>query len=152
MITISIPGEPVAQGRARAFAFQAGGRTQIRMYDPAKSRSWKATAQQFMRDAMVGLPTMTGPVRLTVRAYFTCPKTDCRKTQPRPQRWHTKKPDGDNVLKAVKDAAKGVLWLDDCQVCSATVEKFIAAQGEAPQIEIVVELLEAPASKDSEAA
>lgn len=41
----------------------------------------------------------------------------------------------------VKDAAKGVLWLDDCQVCAATVEKFIAAQGEAPRILIEVEAI-----------
>lgn len=136
---ITIPGEPVAQGRARAFAFQAQGRTQIRMYDPKVSRDWKATARQHMIDGLAGALPFDGPVRLTVRAYFTCPKTDCRKTQPRPVRWHTKKPDGDNVLKALKDAAKGVLWLDDCQVCAATIEKYIAAQGEAPRIVLEVE-------------
>lgn len=136
MIRVSIPGEPVAQGRGRAFGFQRGdGSIGVRVFDPAKSRNWKATAQQHMRDACPA--PVEGPVWLSVIARFSCPKSDCRKV-PRGERWHVKRPDGDNVLKAVKDAAKGVLWLDDCQVCKAVIVKLIAAQGAAPGLDIRV--------------
>jgi Holliday junction resolvase RusA-like endonuclease len=93
-----------------------------------------------------------GPVELAVFAYFTCPKTDWRKRDSRPRRWHTKKPDGDNILKAIKDAAKGVLWLDDSQVARATVEKIIAAQGEAPSVQVRVRRLEPLAALREEGA
>ena len=45
MLTITIPGEPVAQGRGRAVRIGAG----VRVIDPAKSRSWKGVAAVFMQ-------------------------------------------------------------------------------------------------------
>jgi Holliday junction resolvase RusA-like endonuclease len=133
-LSITIPGEPHAQGRARATVI--GGHA--RMYDPQNSREWKAVAQHHMRLALDGHVPLVGPVELTVVASFTCPKGDWRTKSPRPRRRHAKKPDADNVLKAVKDAATGVLWLDDCQVCVVRVEKWIAAQGDPPGIELTV--------------
>ena len=139
MIQIVIPGEPCAQGRARAFAFKDRmGNARVRMYDPQKSRNWKATAQAHMGLALDGAQPLRGPVRLHVTAVFTCPKSDWRKASPQGRRWHAKKPDADNVLKAVKDAAKGVLWLDDSQVAVAMVKKLIGAQGEAPSVLLAI--------------
>jgi len=142
MIRIFIPGEPIAQGRGRAFGFKRGdGTIGARVFDPKKSRDFKATAHGHMQMAMAGRPLLEGPIVLEVIALFSCPKSDYRKREPRVERWHTKKPDGDNVLKAVKDAAKGVLWLDDCQVCDARIVKRIAAQGAAPGLRITVDRL-----------
>lgn len=140
-LVIRIPGEPFAQPRARAAII--AGRAVI--YDPKKAKAWKATAMHFMMNAKFeahGQLGHLGPVALSVLAVFTCPKSDERKRDPRPRRWHTKKPDGDNVLKAVKDAAKGILWMDDSQVARAAVTKIIGAQGEAPFVELTVELLD----------
>jgi Holliday junction resolvase RusA-like endonuclease len=132
---VEIPGEPVAQGRGRAVAFRRGdGTFGARVFDPAKSRNWKANAQAHMRAALDGHGPITGPVALEVIALFTCPRSDWRVRQIRPERLHTKRPDADNVLKALKDAAKGVLWLDDAQVCEVHVFKRIAAQGASPGI------------------
>lgn len=138
-----LPGEPHAQGRPRTAVL--GGHARI--YDPAESRRWKADAQHAMRLQLreLGLPTPlvpTGPVSLAVLAVFTCPKTDHRKREPRPRRWHTKKPDADNVVKALKDAARGVLYLDDSQVVEVHVLKIIGAQGEAPRITVLVTAVE----------
>jgi Holliday junction resolvase RusA-like endonuclease len=47
--------------------------------------------------------------------------------------------DGDNVLKAVQDALNGLLWVDDCQVRSATVKTAIDRA--CPRTEVVVDLL-----------
>lgn len=135
---ISIPGEPHAQGRPRATVI--GGHA--RLYDPRNSRQWKAVAQHHMRIALGNQPPLAGPVEVCIVARFTCPKSDWRKS-PRPQRRHTKRPDADNVAKAVLDAALGVLWGDDAQVCVLRVEKWIAAQGEAPSIEVMLSLADA---------
>lgn len=137
MITITIPGEPVAQGRGRAVGFRRhDGTISARIFDPGKSRNWKATAQAHMRDAVAA--PFRDPVRVHVTAIFTCPRSEWRTRAPRPRRWHAKRPDGDNVLKAVKDAANGVLWCDDAQVVIATVKKLIGAQGEAPRVVVRV--------------
>ena len=39
----------------------------------------------------------------------------------------TKKPDGDNVLKAIADALNEIVYIDDAQIVDATVRKFYAA-------------------------
>lgn len=82
-----------------------------------------------------------GPLAVTIRAVFSCPKGDHRKTAPPPRRWRTKRPDLDNVAKAALDAALGIFYLDDQQVARLTVEKYTAAQGEAPFVEMEVEAL-----------
>jgi len=78
-----------------------------------------------------------GPVSVVIRAFHTCPKGDRRKTKPAPLRWRAKKPDLENVGKAVLDAATGVLWRDDAQVARLVIEQYTAAQDEAPRVEIV---------------
>ncbi len=108
-------------------------------YDPAKSRTWKATAQCHMRDAMAGAQPLEGPLSCQIAATFTCPASDHRKTTPRPRRWHAKRPDAENVAKAVLDAATGVIWLDDAQVSRLDIVKAIGAQGEAPRLWMRVE-------------
>jgi Holliday junction resolvase RusA-like endonuclease len=136
-IVIEIPGEPCGQGRPR---FARRGNFTV-AYDPPKSKNWKATAQQHMKYVMCDRPPLSGPLSVRVTARFTCPKTDCRKREPRPERWHAKKPDAENVSKAVLDAATGVVYLDDSQVARLTVLKRIAAQGAAPYVVLEVEEL-----------
>lgn len=137
---IVIPGEPHAQGRQRfrIMRAKASGKSFVQNYQPAESRDWKATAQQHMVAALAGAPPFAGAVALEVVAYFSCPRSQWRKRDPRPARWHTGRPDGDNVLKAVEDAAKGVLWVDDAQVAVARVQKVVAAQGVAPRTLVMV--------------
>lgn len=140
MKTITIPGDPVAQGRPKFAVVNGHGRA----YDPKKSRTWKATAQDFMRQAADKPYPPKAALHVQVYAVFRCPKGDYRVINPAPLRWHVKRPDGDNILKAVKDAGSGVLWLDDAQVAKATVTKLIAPQGEAPRVVIIVRELTAP--------
>jgi len=134
-IMVSIPGEPYALKRHRTrvvgkFASQ---------YDPQENVNWKAYAAGCMLDAMGSDKPIDGPVRLAVYAKFSMPKSRWRKRNPRPMEWHTKRPDLDNIIKAVKDAAKGVLWLDDSQVCSLDAMKLTQQQGDRPGLTIIVE-------------
>ena len=149
-LKIVIPGTPVAQGRPKA-ARTAGGHVQV--YDPKKSRNWKATAQVHMIkgrelelgtydpfeepcDTQVLFPS--GPLELRIVAYWP-PVNPPLKRNPRPCSWRAKRPDADNVAKAVMDAGDGILWTDDSQVARLLVEKFHAAQGEGARVEIEVE-------------
>lgn len=50
---------------------------------------------------------------------------------------HTKKPDLDNIAKAVLDAFK-LWWPDDCQVCDLSVSKRIAAFGEKAHLAVTI--------------
>lgn len=138
-VSITIPGEPCAQGRPRAFRAKSGA---IRTYDPEKSRSWKGAAQlhyiHALRSAGLEAPGFGDqPVELRITAVFTCPKSHHRK-MPIPRRARTGRPDPDNLAKAVMDAANGILFADDAQVVRLVVEKWTGAQGEAPHVLVVV--------------
>ena len=132
---VVIPGEPVAQGRPRAF--RMGGA--IRVVDPSKSRSWKGVAQVHALQALGGgsRPHFAeGALRMAVDAYFTrkhFPKRVGAERQPKPSR-----PDCDNVGKACADALNGVAYADDAQVVELVIRKWYAAEGEGPRVEIVV--------------
>ena len=141
MLTVHIPGEPVAQGRPR---FRRGPKF-VSTYDPAKSRNWKAEARAAMVAARAGnaLPFAEGALMVVIWAAFTCPKGEHRKREPRPPRWKHTKPDAENVAKAVLDAATGVLWTDDAQVARLDVRKMHAAQGDAPHVIVSVQPLPA---------
>lgn len=145
-LTIRIPGEPVVQGRGRIV--WPKGRPHPAIMDPAKSRNWKAYAQEHYRMALerAGLspPAFNGAVAIHVLALFSCPTSEHRKREPTPRRPHTKaRGDASNVLKCVEDAGNGVLWLDDCQLANVSIEKWVAAQGEAPFVEVTVRELRA---------
>jgi len=77
-------------------------------------------------------------VSIVVNAWFQRPKSKIWKTKPMPAYRHTTKPDADNVLKAVLDALNGLAWVDDAQVFSATVRKFVCDGDSVPRVEILI--------------
>lgn len=139
-ITVEIPGEPVAQGRPRAFRRGA----HLAMVDPAKSRSWKAYASGLyaaeLERAGIAAPAFPPGCAVTafITAVFPCPKSDHRKRDPRPSRPHVGRPDADNLAKSALDAACGLLFVDDAQVSRLIVQKVVGAQGEAPRVIVTV--------------
>lgn len=141
-LRVEIGGEPMAQGRMRMAVVKG----QARGFDPPKSRSWKADAKVLLRDAMIaaGLPLFEGPVAVVFETRFTSPASKDRKRDPRLERWHPQRPDVDNLLKAMMDAAKGIVWRDDTQVALVMQPKLFSAQGEPPLTVFRVVALETP--------
>lgn len=91
------------------------------------------------QEAMDGRELIEGPVHVTATAIFATPKSwSARKRNARPIHWHTARPDGDNILKALADGLNGVVWKDDCQIALA---KIVKQYGEKPGLEINVEVL-----------
>lgn len=135
MLSIWIPGPPVAKGRPRVTR-------QGVTYTPEKTRTWEGVARTFGLQAMAGKPLLSDPLRLRVSVLLAVPQS-----WPRWKRAAaiaqevapTGKPDADNVLKALKDALNGVVWADDAQVCELWVGKRYA---EAPGVLAEVTVLD----------
>lgn len=111
ILNIWIPMEPVAKGRPRL----GKGRT----YTPAKTAAYEKALKLFLKRAWAGRPILKGALDLHLSFCLMRPKSVPFKKRPSP----TVKPDVDNLAKAVLDAANGILWVDDAQICRLTVEK-----------------------------
>lgn len=142
-ITFIVPAVPVAQPRQRHRIITSGARTFAQNYTPrdAPVGTFKATVRLAAQHAYKG-PPLTGPLRVDVLLVFPRPTNLIWKTRAMPRLRHAKKPDRDNCDKAVMDALKGLLWVDDSQACAGEVQKWIAAGDEQPHVRIsVAELL-----------
>ena len=146
-IELIIPGDPIAQPRAKATAFNG----HARMYTPAgKVQDYKATIRLAAEAAWkeAGAAPFTGPLRIDCEWVFARPKghygtgKNAAALKPKAPHWHTAKPDRDNVDKAVLDALKGFIC-DDRQVCVGDLRKRYAMIGETPRTIICIEELEA---------
>ncbi|MDQ0719776.1 Holliday junction resolvase RusA-like endonuclease [Paenibacillus sp. W4I10] len=136
MITFTVYGEPVAQGRPKA-STRTGF---VKMYDPAKSKDYKdyvrLAASEYAPDAL-----LLGPIGMVLTVYRSIPKSLSKKRVALAEAGHivpTTKPDVDNYLKGVKDALKGVIWKDDSQVVEVFARKRYSAR---PRIEVKIKEL-----------
>lgn len=133
MIRVTIPGIPVGKGRPRITT--RGGKP--RAFTPERTVSYEGKVALAGQAAMDGRAPIDGPVKATVFATFAIPQSWPRKRK-EAARYHTSKPDGDNIAKAVGDGLNGIVWRDDSQVAVWTVVK---SYGEAPGVTVeIVEL------------
>ena len=119
ILEVRVYGFPVAQGRPRAFKMRGTG--QIRVYDPAKSKSWKQDVKTQVLQKLAftsdgGLAE--GP--LEVYLGFKLPRP---KSAPKRRLYPDRKPDLSNMTKAIEDALKGVVYRDDSQIVRMVLEK-----------------------------
>ena len=132
-ITFFVPGDPVPQDRPRACTI-AG---KIRMYDPKTSVDWKKVVAQV---ASLQFNRWCGEGALQMTLHFHLPMSDtmrkkCKTITPQ----HTKKPDLDNLAKAIKDALSGICYKDDCQIVALILEKEYAATNQNTGVCIFIE-------------
>lgn len=132
-ITFTIPGEPVAKGRARSFVRNG----HVAHYTPDKTARYENLVKLAAQQAMSDIAPLDVAVALTVRAFFSIPKSWSLKKQRAAalgEVMHTKRPDLDNVVKAIKDGANGVVWVDDSQVVFVSASKKYGS----PRVEVEV--------------
>ncbi len=136
-IEFTVPGLPIAQPRQR-YAIKAG---KAMNYTEVKHNvnAYKAAVKLRAAESYDGGALIDGPVSLLVEFFFPRTQAETWKTKPMPRKPHCKKPDADNLLKAVKDSLTGCLWRDDALVWSTQVRKWIIAGDEMPHTYIKVE-------------
>lgn len=139
-ISFFVPGEPKAQPRARSFVLRGrggkpiltkDGQPIIRVHDPSTAEGWKSAIAQAAKE-FVPMPPLQGPLRMDIEFRFARPKAHFRSNgelKPASPNWHIKKPDRDNLEKAVTDALKVIgMFSDDCQVCAGEISKLYSGK------------------------
>ena len=72
------------------------------------------------------------PLEISILALFPIPKYASKKTKELMINGYifpTKKPDGDNIIKAILDALNGVAYRDDSQICRIYFDSQCCAAG-----------------------
>ena len=136
ILKIVIPGSPIGQGRPKFSTINGHPKA----YDPEKSRNYKAYVRMLATQAMkeTGFEMIDGPCAVRINAFFEVPKSKSKrfreaalKGTERP----TKKPDADNIVKAIQDALNGLTYKDDACIVELACNKYY---GEIPQVEVLV--------------
>ena len=126
MVTFEVPGTPGSKGRPR---FRSVGKY-VQTYTPDKTVVYENFVRQMWLQTKH--PKLEGNIVATIEAIFPIPKSVSKKkheamvTAPYP-----KKPDADNIAKAILDSLNGIAYDDDSAVTSLTVKK---RYGEEPKV------------------
>lgn len=117
-IRFTVIGKPQPQGSTRAF-IPKGWKRAIITTDNAKLKPWRQQISDTALSLNVPMFRRDVPLEITVRCYFTRPKSVSEKKRPA----MTTKPDGDKLLRAVLDSLTGILFEDDSQATDKHVHK-----------------------------
>lgn len=121
-VAFVVPGEPVGKGRPRIGKLG----NHARMFTPAKTANYEGLIAHAGQQAMAGRQLLDGPVMVEMHIGLSIPQSMSKKRKALAiagQIFPTKKPDMDNVIKAIYDGLNGVVWRDDVQVVDAHVRK-----------------------------
>ncbi|WP_170162071.1 RusA family crossover junction endodeoxyribonuclease [Paracoccus siganidrum] len=118
MVEFTIPGRPFAKQRPKA-AIVAG---RARVYTPKETVSFEGKVAEIARPFFP--EPIEGPVKLRIVAVFAVPASwSKKKSAAHEGGFHVQRPDGDNLLKSIKDGLNRIAWRDDCQVSDARCVK-----------------------------
>lgn len=140
MIKFTVPGQPQGKGRPR---FTRTGHT----YTPDSTRAYETAVRTLYQEATRHQhkgPSeyMEGPVAVKIVACFPIPKRATKKQREDIYRCKldpVKKPDVDNIAKAILDGLNGIAYSDDAQVCVLSVVKLYADD---PHVTVLVHSLD----------
>ena len=114
--------------------YGAGGRiVGARAHHSGVYSAWKQGAAAQARAVWGDRPALVGPVEVRLLVVVRPPQTR-RPRAGAAREWATRKPDVDNVAKAVLDALTDAgVWGDDAQVVRLVVDRCWGAVGERPR-------------------
>lgn len=133
-ISFELHGKPRGKERPR-FSRKSGC-----AYTPANTVNYEAALRMAGQTAMLGRDLFRGPVSVVIEAIFAPAPSWTKNRQAaallglsRP----VTRPDADNIVKML-DALNGVVWLDDKQIVSLSLNK---RYDKAPLLRVTVEAL-----------
>lgn len=119
-LTVSADIKPMPKARPRVVRIHG----KVRMYTPVSTVTYERELAIMAHIEMEHRPPLQSPCKLLLEATFTPPKSlsKVRRAALLEQPCVIKK-DGDNLLKAVKDALSGIVYVDDRFVTDSQVIK-----------------------------
>jgi Holliday junction resolvase RusA-like endonuclease len=130
VISITLPGAPIAKGRARSrIVYPRKGTPFISFYTPAETVSYERALARVGKTAMRARAPLDGALKVTVTAYMPAPPSWSGVKRAKAMAGEIRpsvKPDADNVLKTL-DALNGIVWIDDAQIVDAQIIKTYSA-------------------------
>ena len=130
--SFTVPGEPRGKGRPR---FSKTGHT----YTDTETKAYEQKIVAYYRMAHKGFRFPdTAFLSVSVTAYLPIPKSATKADRAGMEArviLPSRKPDVDNIEKAVLDAMNGVAYKDDARVCRTSCAKFYGAE---PRLEITI--------------
>lgn len=128
-----VMGKPIPKARPRV----VGGHT----YTPKPTRDYETKVRLAWAEQSRVRLALGQPLRASLNIWFAVPESYSK-----PKRlgllsggaWHTKKPDCDNLVKAVLDALNGCVYDDDSAVCELHVCKRYA-ENNVERVEVMIE-------------
>lgn len=133
-IMFTIYGEPVPKGRPR---FSTRGKFPV-AYTPEKTKNYESDVGMMAKAAMGASEPLEGALEAFIYVTFPVPASYSKKRTEAclsGAEKHTKKPDLDNVVKAVLDGMSDIVFLSDSQITSIHATKVY---GEVAKVEVVV--------------
>lgn len=121
MPTIAIRIDPQGKGRPR-FSTANGN---VVAFTPTKTRTYEAEIAWVMKSQWRMRP-LEGPIEVEIDFYIRKPKSV---KGSKDREFPTVAPDCDNLMKAVFDAASGILWKDDAQLVTILCRKRYCDSG-----------------------
>lgn len=115
MITVAIPMIVRYQRRRHTRAGHG--------YNPKEYTDGKRAMSEYMRAACAA--PLEGPLVVEMTFARAPAKSNARKCKEGELYPDTRRPDVDNLMKAVLDAGNGILWMDDSQVVRVVASKVV---------------------------
>lgn len=122
LITLWVTGKPIA--------WQRPGTFNGKHYTPAETKAWEARiaeeARALLHRGGRSWRPSTKPISLSIAFYLRIPPSWSHRKRHAAANGEiapTSTPDLDNLVKAIKDALNGVVWVDDAQVVELEATK-----------------------------
>ena len=128
-----VPGRVIGKGRPRLNSYTGV------VYTPTRTKDYESLVEQYFLLKYPRFKALEGRIKVSIIAYFSIPKTtkkadinEMLENNISP----TKKPDIDNIVKAILDSMNKFAFKDDNQITKLEVEKKYA---EKPRMYIKIE-------------
>lgn len=118
--TFTVHAAPIGKGRPRVTRFGTYTPEKTRLYERFVQKEYAAQCESYR------FPS-GAPLSLHIVAFCSIPTSYSKKKRAALRGYpHTKKPDIDNMAKAIMDALNGVAWEDDAGIAQLHVSKVYA--------------------------